>query len=297
VNLGAVAQNTNVGVDAIVTIEKKSPEVRHWTGQSEVTFCRDNPDERVDTILLIVSNASLGDDLTGKIDLEPYSKPCKDWVADLTLSATYTVDVNERDKDSTWKDHLVVSHTGTAHYTLLPYGTGTSKVDPNVLSTSPRSGFQADRSGVFTSNLGGGGSITGSKMRGAITWTYSLDSPRVAPNSYPSIGVRLGAGEYGVDESLGEDTGDVSIKGQMVVPGGPSIPWNTPGPALGGYAYLVQQTNQAVGDTMHGKFQPYSKRISASHRITKTVNLPPNEFGPTGTGTVDISYQLTVSRQ
>jgi hypothetical protein len=297
VNLADVAQNANAGVDAIVSIANKQDEVQHWTSKPEVTFCRDDLDERVDTIVLIVSNASLRDNLQGKIGVEPSSEPCKDRVADLTLSTTYTVDVDQRDKDSGCKDHLVVSHSGTAHYTLLPYGTGTSNLDPEVLSTSPRSGFQADRTGVFTANLQGGGNCTASKTRGMITWTYSLDSPRVTPKSFPSIGVRLRPGEYGVDESLGADTSDVSIKGEIVVPGGPSIPWNTPGPALGGYAYLVQQTIQAVDDAMHGKFQPYSKRFSASHRVTETVKLQPNDFGPTGTGTVDISYQLTVSRQ
>jgi hypothetical protein len=297
VNLGAIAQNAGAGVDAIVSIANKPAKVQPWTGKAEVAFCRDDPDERVTSFVLIVSNASLQDDLQGKISVEPSSKACKDRVADLTLSATYTVDADERDKDSSCIDHLVVSHSGTAHYTLLPHGTGRTNVDPNVLSTSPRGGFQADRTGVFTANIQGGGNCTASKTRGKITWSYNTDSPRVPPNSFPSISVRLRPGEYGVDESLGADAGEVSIKGEIVVPGGGSIPWNTPGPAMGGYAFLVQQTIQAVDDAMHGKFEPYSKRFSASHRVTKTVTLPPNEFGPTGTATVDISYQLTVSRE
>ena len=45
-------------MDAIVTIEGKSAEVRHWSNESKITFCMDKADERLVNMVLIVSNAS-----------------------------------------------------------------------------------------------------------------------------------------------------------------------------------------------------------------------------------------------
>jgi hypothetical protein len=47
------------------------------------------------------------------------------------------------------------------------------------------------------------------------------------------------------------------------------IPWNAPGADVGSYAYLEQQTIQAVDDAVHTGFPPKSKRIPSCHRVTK----------------------------
>ena len=128
------------------------------------------------SFILIVSNASLKNDLTGKIEFEAESKPCKDTRATLSLSASYTAEAMLQNKETTCEDHLTVTYNGSAHYTLLPVGTGTTNVDPNNLTTYPRAGFHSDRTGGFTIDVQGGGNCVNAKGGGKTTWTYSARS-------------------------------------------------------------------------------------------------------------------------
>lgn len=318
VNLGAVAQNTNVGVDAVVTIEKKKPEVQHWTGQPEVTFCRDDPDERVKSFVLILSNASLQDDLTGKIDLEPSSKPCKGTVATLNLNASYTAEAKLQNKETTCEDHLTVTYKGSAHYTLLPVGTGTSNVHPEDLTDYPRAGVHTDRTGGFTVNVQGGGSCISAKGGGKTVWTYSARYNAVPPNEFPSIGVQLRPGDYRVGYEFPESV--ITAQGQMsfsgggflrpggtslytkqrpnpVAPAPASIPYQARGPAMLPLLAVMQQSIQKVSAALHGTFTPYSKQFSGSNGVSNTVELPPNNDGQTGTASLNLSYSLKVSHE
>jgi hypothetical protein len=325
VNLGEVAQNPYAGVDAIVTIDKKPPEVRRWTGQPDVTFCRDDPDDRVKSFVLIVSNASLQDDLTGKIELEPYSKPCKGTGATLNLNAGYTAEAKLQNKETTCEDHLTVTYKGSAHYTLLPVGTGTTNVDPNTLTTYPRAGFHSDRTGGFTVDVQGGGNCVNANGGGKRIWTYSTRYNAVPPNEFPSIGVRLRPGDYSVGYAFPE--GAITAQGQIlpggrdfgfpggralgkganpldtqqrpkpVAPAPASITYQAEGPAMFPLAAVMQQSIEKVSAALHGTFTAYSKQFSGSNGVSNTFEMPPNNDGQTGTASLNLSYSLKVSRE
>jgi hypothetical protein len=72
IDLSRVTNNPDAGVDAIVTIEGKDPEIMHWSDESRVIFCLDDEDERVEEIILIISNASIDSPMpvVVKIDTE-----------------------------------------------------------------------------------------------------------------------------------------------------------------------------------------------------------------------------------
>lgn len=85
VNLDDVTNRPWAGVDAIVTIEGRRAELRHWSGESQVTFCMDRADERLLQMDLIVSNANEST-LAGKIEIDPSSKACSEWSGTITFS-------------------------------------------------------------------------------------------------------------------------------------------------------------------------------------------------------------------
>jgi len=86
VQLGDVTSKPYAGVDALLTIEGKPAEVRHWSDKSEETFCLDEPNEKLRELVLIISNASLESNLKGKIEIEPSSKSCAEGQAKLTVN-------------------------------------------------------------------------------------------------------------------------------------------------------------------------------------------------------------------
>ncbi|MDP2727876.1 MAG: hypothetical protein Q8P59_10075, partial [Dehalococcoidia bacterium] len=73
--LEGAAEDPDVGVDAIVTIKGREPEVRHWSDKSKVTFCLDDENEKLQRLILIVSNAKLDANFV-QITVEP-SKTCQ----------------------------------------------------------------------------------------------------------------------------------------------------------------------------------------------------------------------------
>lgn len=78
VHLGGTTANRDLDVDALVTIEEKDAEVRHWSNENDVTFCLDEPDQKLTKLVLIVSNPSMKEDRKSKIEIEPTSKPCEE---------------------------------------------------------------------------------------------------------------------------------------------------------------------------------------------------------------------------
>jgi hypothetical protein len=75
IDLSQLAANPDAGVDAIVTIEGQEPEVHRWTGESVVRFCLDYEPERVEEMVIIISNASLDSDLQAFIEFDT-TDPC-----------------------------------------------------------------------------------------------------------------------------------------------------------------------------------------------------------------------------
>jgi hypothetical protein len=100
VTLDDVTSRPGAGVDAIVTIEGRSAEVRHWSSESKVTFCMDTADERLLQMVLIVSNGS-ETTLTGKIEIDPSSKACNEWSG--TITFTRNVDGKHSEGNHTQK--------------------------------------------------------------------------------------------------------------------------------------------------------------------------------------------------
>jgi len=100
VNLDDVTSRPGAGVDAIVNIEGRSAEVRHWSSESRITFCMDTADERLLQMELIVSNAS-ETTLDGKIEIDPSSKACSEWSG--TITFTRNVDGKHSEGNHTQK--------------------------------------------------------------------------------------------------------------------------------------------------------------------------------------------------
>lgn len=92
VRLDDVTGKPDAGVDALLSIEGKPAEVQHWSHEAERTFCLDDPDEKLRQLVLIVSNASMTQDLKGKIEIEPSSQPC--W-RQATLTVDFTHEITE----------------------------------------------------------------------------------------------------------------------------------------------------------------------------------------------------------
>ena len=87
IDLSKVTGNPDAGVDAIVTIEGRDPEVRNWSDRSEVKFCLDIEDERVEEIILIVSNASMDSPLSSVIEIDT-EEVCPAFVGTVTYNHT-----------------------------------------------------------------------------------------------------------------------------------------------------------------------------------------------------------------
>jgi len=87
IDLSEVTGNPDAGVDAIVTIEGKDPEVQNWSDRSEVKFCLDLEDERVEEIILIVSNASMDAPLSSVIEIDT-EEVCPAFVGTVTYNHT-----------------------------------------------------------------------------------------------------------------------------------------------------------------------------------------------------------------
>jgi hypothetical protein len=68
--------NPDAGIDAIVTISGKDPDLQEWSDESDVTFCLDVEEEKAEKIILIISNASMTDDLPLNIKIERI-EPCE----------------------------------------------------------------------------------------------------------------------------------------------------------------------------------------------------------------------------
>jgi hypothetical protein len=101
VNLKDFTSRPGAGVDAILFMEGKTDwEVRHWSGESQVTFCMDKKDERPLDMTLIMSNAS-ETTLNGKIEIDPSSDPCNEWSG--TISFIRDVDGRHTENGETTK--------------------------------------------------------------------------------------------------------------------------------------------------------------------------------------------------
>jgi hypothetical protein len=213
--------------------------------------------------------------------------------ATLSMNGHYSAEVTTWGNDMNCEDKITMTFNGGAQYKLLPAGYGTSNVHPEVLGTNPgKAGVRADRKGQFTYNIEGGGKCVSTKKGGgSITWTYGVDTQQVAPEGFPSVGIRLRAGDYNVDGSVGH-TGNLTVQGQMDA-GGTTIPWNHPGPAWGVLAYLIGQSIGKVGDATHGTFTPYSKGFTASNSVANTIEWPPTPATARGSGSMSLSYTLT----
>ena len=251
-----------------------------------MTFCRDDPDERVETILLIVSNASLEEDLSSKIDLEPESKPCVEKAATLTMNATYTADAKFQDNKTACQDHITLTYSGSAHYQLLPFQTSKDHVNADLLTTRPGPGVQSERSGNFTVDVQGGGSC------GNVVWKYFAKTNMVAPDRFPTIAVRLRSGHYGLDQP--NISTYIDVDGQMNIPGHAPIPLAGYNVAMSALATLEGHSSQKVDDALQGSFPPFSKRLSNSNHINYYMDI--NDPGQ-GTASLNISYTLAVSRK
>jgi hypothetical protein len=100
VNLEDFTSRPGAGVDAIVMIEGRDKEVRHWSSESQITFCMDTADERLRKMTLIMSNAS-ETTLAGKIEIDPSSKACSEWSG--TITFTRNVDGKHSEGNHTQK--------------------------------------------------------------------------------------------------------------------------------------------------------------------------------------------------
>jgi hypothetical protein len=94
-DLSQFTEDPDAGIDAIVTISGKEPELQRWSDRTEVTFCLDNEDEAVTEIVLIISNASLDSELPCEIQIERVD-PCE-----LTFQYDVTVTWQVDDQFST----------------------------------------------------------------------------------------------------------------------------------------------------------------------------------------------------
>ncbi len=74
-DLSQFTEDPDAGIDAIVTIDGKEPDLQRWSDREEVTFCLDDENEAVTEIILIISNASLDSDLDCNIEIERVD-PC-----------------------------------------------------------------------------------------------------------------------------------------------------------------------------------------------------------------------------
>jgi len=292
-DFGSLAQNENAGVDAIVTIEKKSPEVRHWTGQRQVTFCRDDADERITSFILIISNADLEHGLTPPVKLQPYSKPCEGTGATLSMNGTFTADFTGNSGGSVCQDHLLIKYSGSARYELLPLGSGTKNIHPDTLTTYPRSGVQSDRSGSFPVDIQGGGSCQAGKTGGSITWRYFANPSELPTDKFPSISVQLQKGQFSLQEPSSDE---FQAEGQVNIPGRAPISVSPPKLAALALTQLRTGSLQKVGDTLSGTFTPFSKQFSKSNSVTDSVETN-NPDGSRSTASLSISYSLTVHRE
>lgn len=117
------------GVDAIVTIQGKDPEVRHWSGSSEQTFCMDRDDEKLQDLVLVVSNGKRSGLLDGKIEIDT-TQPCAEFEGTITYTFKRTgsgVDNAGRPIEVTTKNSATISfEMQPANYTEPPNAFQTS---------------------------------------------------------------------------------------------------------------------------------------------------------------------------
>lgn len=242
--------------------------------------------------------------------------------ATLNLTANYTADYKSQNRDEVCEDHLTLTYGGAARYKLLPFGYGTSNVHPENLTDYPRAGVHTERTGGFTVSVQGGGNCVNTKGGGERIWTYSARYTAVPPNEFPSIGVQLRPGHYGVGYEFpdsvitaqgqilpgGHDFGspggralgkganplDTQQRPNPVAPAQASIPFQAKGPAMFPLLAVMQQSIPKLSAALNGTFPPYSKEFSRSNSASDTFQMPPNNDGQTGTASLNISYTLTV---
>lgn len=75
-DLSQFTEDPDAGIDAIVHIDGKEPELQRWSERDEVSFCLDDENDAVTEIILIISNASLDSELDCNIEIERVN-PCK----------------------------------------------------------------------------------------------------------------------------------------------------------------------------------------------------------------------------
>jgi hypothetical protein len=66
-DLSALAGNPMAAVQGIVTISGQAPKPYDWTGLDQVKWCRDKPDEKVESIVLVLSNADIAQPLAATL--------------------------------------------------------------------------------------------------------------------------------------------------------------------------------------------------------------------------------------
>ncbi len=86
-DLSQFTENPDAGIDAIVHIDGKEPELQRWSERDEVSFCLDDENEAVTEIILIISNASLDSELDCNIEIERIN-PCK-FIFDYDVTVTW----------------------------------------------------------------------------------------------------------------------------------------------------------------------------------------------------------------
>ena len=108
IDLSNVTNDPDAGVDAIVTIEGRDPEVRHWSNESRVIFCLDKDDERVEEFVLIVSNASIDSNMPVSIEIDT-EEVCPAFAGNVTY--TRSIDgsfTNSSGRLEEWSEHTSV---------------------------------------------------------------------------------------------------------------------------------------------------------------------------------------------
>lgn len=108
IDLSNVTNDPDAGVDAIVTIEGRDPEVLHWSDESRVIFCLDKDDERVEEFVLIVSNASIDSNMPVSIEIDT-EEVCPAFAGNVTytrsIEGSFT---NSSGRLEEWSEHTSV---------------------------------------------------------------------------------------------------------------------------------------------------------------------------------------------
>lgn len=125
-NFEEITIKDGLDIDGLVKIEGKDWEKRDYSGQKEVKFCLDKPDEKLTDIILVLSNHNLPLDkfVLGNLKVEADTVPCEgSWSGTATAEFGYTMKADvtfNYDEDNSTPNLAVYTPSGTVSFTADP---------------------------------------------------------------------------------------------------------------------------------------------------------------------------------